>query len=131
MKHLSRLPHQLTICFLAALLVFIFVFSQGKAADKPLKQRVSELEERIRDLQEDNDKLVYEVAKLRRTIKTTETKGNKAQSKRTAVSKVKRLPQGRPQRKDMMIGVTQLISVWDQMDLILDKLDEITTHISN
>ena len=125
-----RLPQHLVLCFVAVSMVFIFIYTQSTASEKPSNQSVSELEERVRDLQVENDKLAHEIDQLRHTIRNLVAQGHMAQEKRKTIAQVKRISQGRPKDADMMVGVPQLTAVWDQFDLILDKLDEITEQLS-
>ena len=46
------------------------------------------------------------------------------------IGKVKRMSAGRPGKADMMVSPVQLDAIWQQMDIIMDKLDEIVEAMS-
>ena len=105
-------------------------YAQSTESEEPLRQIVRELEGKVRGLQVENKMMANEIARLRRTVEALMAQGNMIQGKQVAIDKVKRVYQGRPKKDDMMVGVPQMMAVWNQIDYILDKLDEIVVQTS-
>ena len=55
---------------------------------------------------------------------------DRALARGSNIGKVKRIVGGRPDKRDMMVSVPGFVAVWNQIDVILDKLDEITIKLS-
>jgi hypothetical protein len=87
-----------------------------------LLRRIDRLESKVAKLESRNDDLLRELSSLQSQCK-------QARAKSTGIQKVARTGM-RPNKNDAMISVAGMLSVWDQMDIIMDKLDEIIMVLS-
>ncbi len=94
-----------------------------------LQGKIKELERRERALQNRNRALFQEISRLRRFVERASTLESGGQERKPKLRRVKRTG-GRPGKGDAMVSVAAMAAVWSQIDHILDKLDEITTRLS-
>lgn len=87
-----------------------------------LQRRLGQLEIRYKDM-------AREVARLRNDLaRLSSTYGSQEGGPR--IGRVRRITGGRPSERDGMVSVAGMVATWQQLDLILDKLDEIATTLS-
>jgi len=94
-----------------------------------LQGKIKELERRERALQNKNRVLFQEISRLRRFVENVSALESGGQERKPKLGKVKRIG-GRPGKGDAMVSMAAMAAVWTQIDHILDKLDEITTRLS-
>ena len=94
-----------------------------------LQGKIKELERRERALQNKNRALFQEISRLRRFVENVSALESGGQERKPKLRKVKRIG-GRPGKGDAMVSMAAMAAVWTQIDHILDKLDEITTRLS-
>ncbi len=93
-----------------------------------LQKRIMELERRIQELHVKNKTMASQMRQLNQIVGKALSK--KGTGKGAGIKKVTRIAGGRPGTKDAMVSVAHLVGVWNQMDVIMNKLDEITTKLS-
>ena len=87
-----------------------------------LQRRVGQLENRYKDMDREMSRLKNDLARLSSTCG--------AERSGLRIGKVRRITGGRPSKGDGMVSVAGMEATWQQLDHILDKLDEITTKLS-
>ena len=85
--------------------------------------KIAELEREVRGLKQMNRSMAQEMTRMNVLVE-------KALARGSGIGHVKRTG-GRPNEKDGAVSVAGLLAVWTQIDMILDKLDEIIAKISN
>jgi hypothetical protein len=86
-------------------------------------RKIDRLERTVAKLESQNDFLRKELSNLNSLCKQAKTRG-------AGIQKTVRTG-SRPDKNDTMISVAGMLSVWDQMDIIMDKLDEIVAVLSD
>ncbi len=94
-----------------------------------LQGKIKELERRERALQNKNKALSREISRLRRFVESVSALESGGQERKPKLRRVKRSG-GRPRKGDAMVSMAAMAAAWTQIDHILDKLDEITTRLS-
>ena len=80
------------------------------------------MESTVARLESRNDDLLRELSNLQSQCK-------QARAGRAGIQKVARTGM-KPDKNDALVSVAGMLSVWDQMDIIMDKLDEIIAVMS-
>jgi len=88
-----------------------------------LQKRIEKLEQSERELNYEKKDMAQEISRLSKLLDRVLARGSN-------IGKVERVVGGRSDKGDMMISVTGFVAVWNQIDVILDKLDEITIKLS-
>ena len=88
-----------------------------------LQKRIEKLEQSERELKYEKKDMALEISRLSKLLDRVLAGGSN-------IGKVERIVGGRSDKGDMMVSVTGFVAVWDQIDVILDKLDEITIKLS-
>ncbi len=91
---------------------------------------MASLQKRIEKLEQSERELKYEKKDMAREISRLNNFLDRALAGGSNIGKVTRIVEGRSDKGDMMVSVTGFVAVWNQIDVILDKLDEITIKLS-
>ena len=86
------------------------------------QRRIESLEKIVKDLTALNQSMLREMDRLNRLVE-------KSLVKKTHIAKVKRIG-GRPHEKDTMVSVAGFLALWNQIDILMVKLDEIIAKFS-
>ncbi|MFC1825202.1 hypothetical protein ACFL9T_21020 [Thermodesulfobacteriota bacterium] len=134
MSVLSKTEMRAALCFAGLIFVFFILFqgfyvgseirdvSAGTEKVSVSNSKIVELEREIKGLKQMNRAMVQEMTRMNVLVEKALVKGSR-------IGPVKRTG-GRPNEKDGAVSVARLVAVWTQMDMILDKLDEIIAKIS-
>lgn len=93
-----------------------------------LEQKVVVLQQVQEQLLRNNEVVRQEIKRLEMLLEKRNDPEGSAPRGKEPIESVKRLTGGRPAAKDMMVSPVQLNEVWKQLDMIMDKLDEISSE---
>ncbi|MBW1766892.1 MAG: hypothetical protein JRJ65_07555 [Deltaproteobacteria bacterium] len=137
MRILMKIKTQAIVLFVSIIFSFVYlilfqnIHVGAETRHKSItSEKIASLQKRIEKLEQNERELKYEKKAMAQEISRLNKLLDRALARGSNIGKVKRIVGGRPDKRDMMVSVPGFVAVWNQIDVILDKLDEITIKLS-